>query len=86
MFDDKANYTFSARQSSRKISIAPSMDSLLSLPADVAEDDKINFHDLSLPRELDKDMLRLTSRLMPEPVLQYERHFLEPLTSVFADF
>ena len=62
------------------------MDSLLSLPSDVALDDEINFHEFSLPRELDKDMLRLTSRLMPEPFLQYEKHFLEPLTSVFADF
>jgi len=39
-----------------------------------------------MPRELGKDMLRLTSRVMPKPVLDYEKDLLEPLTSVFADF
>lgn len=39
-----------------------------------------------MPRELERDMLRLTSRVMPKPVLDYEKDLLEPLTSVFADF
>jgi hypothetical protein len=31
-------------------------------------------------------MLRILSRVMPEPVLDFEKNLLEPLTSVFADF
>jgi len=46
----------------------------------------LNFHDAAAPSEISEHMFKFTSRLMPEPILAYEQHMLEPLTSVFADF
>lgn len=39
-----------------------------------------------MPTQIDRDMLKMLSRVMPEPVLDFEKTLLEPLTSVFADF
>ena len=47
---------------------------------------KLNFHDLKMPTEINPDMFKYLSRVMPSPVLDYETIFLEPITSVFADF
>jgi hypothetical protein len=39
-----------------------------------------------MPTEISRDMFKVLARIMPAPVLDYEKNLLEPLTSVFCDF
>lgn len=55
-------------------------------PKEEAKMKSVNFHDSPLPSELSEHMFRSTARVMPKPLLEYEKHLLEPLTSVFSDF
>lgn len=55
-------------------------------PKDLQGSVNLNFHETKMPSEITRDMFKVLSRVMPAPVLDYEKNLLEPLTSIFSDF
>ena len=52
-------------------------------PKDHQGSTKLNFHDVQMPSQISRDMFKALSRVMPAPVLDYEKNLLEPITSIF---
>lgn len=88
LFDENPNYTFSydrggaSRFYSDEIQ---ELDELLGSEIDQSPT-SLEFHDMKMPSGICKDMFKVLSRVMPAPVLCYEKNLLEPITSVFEDF
>ena len=86
LFDENPNYSFSFDSGSVRHQSEDITD-LNQLSFDTGDNNgKRNFHDLKMPKEISPDMFKVLSRVMPDPVLDYETLLLEPITSVFADF
>ena len=86
LFDSNPNYSFCNENSYERQQSEEIKDLNQLLEPKSSSGDKMNFHDAKMPTEIRSDMFKMLSRVMPEPILDFEKTLLEPLTSVFADF